>query len=132
MIFLFFFLLLLLLLIRELRREKAWARIFITPLLVAEHDRDIVRRQMVVTKREDEVLGYLPGFTPGDLKSPVPYLAPDGTFTGDETGVPVYYTKRYVKPSFVVVKEGDDGQKKNAQWWRGSRMLLKNPQYSQF
>ena len=42
---------------QECQREKAWARIHITPLLQAEEDRDQVRRYHADLAREKELLG---------------------------------------------------------------------------
>ncbi len=42
---------------QECGREKAWARIHITPLLQAEEDRDQVRRYYADLAREKELLG---------------------------------------------------------------------------
>lgn len=42
---------------QECGREKAWARIHITPLLQAEEDRDQVRRYYADLSREKELLG---------------------------------------------------------------------------
>jgi hypothetical protein len=41
----------------EYGREKAWARIHLTPVLQAEEDRDQVRRYYADQKRERELLG---------------------------------------------------------------------------
>ncbi|KAJ5233568.1 uncharacterized protein N7469_005334 [Penicillium citrinum] len=42
---------------RELAREKMWARMYLTPLLQAEEDRDQVRRHFANSAREKELLG---------------------------------------------------------------------------
>lgn len=42
---------------RELGREKMWSRIYLTPLLQAEEDRDQVRRYWADQAREKELLG---------------------------------------------------------------------------
>jgi hypothetical protein len=41
----------------ELAREKMWSRIYITPLLQAEEDRDQVRRYYADQAREKELFG---------------------------------------------------------------------------
>jgi hypothetical protein len=41
----------------ELAREKMWSRIYITPLLQAEEDRDQIRRYWADQAREKELLG---------------------------------------------------------------------------
>jgi NADH dehydrogenase (ubiquinone) 1 alpha subcomplex subunit 13 len=41
----------------EIAREKLWARIYLTPLLQAEEDRDQVRRYYADLSREKELLG---------------------------------------------------------------------------
>jgi hypothetical protein len=41
----------------ELAREKMWARIYLTPLLQAEEDRDAVRRHFARQAMEKELLG---------------------------------------------------------------------------
>ncbi|CAL5866226.1 uncharacterized protein PFLUO_LOCUS433 [Penicillium psychrofluorescens] len=42
---------------RELAREKIWSRLYLTPLLQAEEDRDQVRRHLADKAREKELLG---------------------------------------------------------------------------
>ena len=41
----------------ELAREKMWSRIYLTPLLQAEEDRDQVRRYYAQQAMEKELLG---------------------------------------------------------------------------
>ena len=41
----------------ELAREKMWSRLYLTPLLQAEEDRDQVRRYYADKAREKELLG---------------------------------------------------------------------------
>ena len=41
----------------ECGREKVWARIYLTPLLQAEEDRDLVRRHLADQAREKELMG---------------------------------------------------------------------------
>ncbi|CAG8976927.1 hypothetical protein HYALB_00008838 [Hymenoscyphus albidus] len=59
----------------ELAREKMWSRIYITPLLTAEEDRDLVRRHYADLAREKELLG---------------------------TQTSAYNSDRYVRPTFAV------------------------------
>jgi len=49
---------------RELVRERTWARIYMTPLLMAEQDRDSVRRYYSDKKREAEIMKDVPGWIP--------------------------------------------------------------------
>lgn len=41
---------------RELKREKAWSRIHLVPLLMAEGDRDVHRRNEAALAREREIM----------------------------------------------------------------------------
>ncbi|KIJ37437.1 hypothetical protein M422DRAFT_60990 [Sphaerobolus stellatus SS14] len=50
---------------RELQREKAWARIHLVPLLLAEGDRDTYRRQQAALAREKEIMKDVPGWQAG-------------------------------------------------------------------
>ncbi|KAL8633298.1 hypothetical protein Q9189_001019 [Teloschistes chrysophthalmus] len=43
--------------LNELGREKMWSRIYLTPLLQAEDDRDQIRRHWADQDREQELLG---------------------------------------------------------------------------
>lgn len=47
---------------RELQREKAWSRIHLVPLLLAEGDRDAYRRQQAALEREKEIMKDVPGW----------------------------------------------------------------------
>merc|ERR1712169_11278 len=49
--------------LNELRREKVWSRIYLTPLLQAEEDRDQVRRYWADQAREKELLVRTARFT---------------------------------------------------------------------
>jgi hypothetical protein len=44
----------------ELRREKAWSRIHLVPLLLAEADRDVYRREKAMVAREKEIMKDVP------------------------------------------------------------------------
>jgi hypothetical protein len=83
----------------ELRREKAWARLSLVPLLQAETDRDKVRR-----------LASL------ESKGLIVNLKEEG----------VYHTEKYVSPRYVYLPESE---KVDAQWWRGMRMFTRNIPY---
>ncbi|KAF8514815.1 GRIM-19 [Hysterangium stoloniferum] len=50
---------------RELAREKAWSRIHLVPLLLAEGDRDAYRRQQAALEREREIMKDVKGWEPG-------------------------------------------------------------------
>ncbi|KAL8643138.1 MAG: hypothetical protein Q9228_000263 [Teloschistes exilis] len=43
--------------LNELGREKMWSRIYLTPMLQAEDDRDQIRRHWADQDREQELLG---------------------------------------------------------------------------
>lgn len=47
---------------RELQREKAWSRIHLVPLLMAESDRDVYRRDFAALEREREIMKDVPGW----------------------------------------------------------------------
>lgn len=47
---------------RELQRERAWSRIHLVPLLLAESDRDIYRREQAALAREKEIMKDVPGW----------------------------------------------------------------------
>ncbi|CCH41829.1 NADH dehydrogenase [ubiquinone] 1 alpha subcomplex subunit [Wickerhamomyces ciferrii] len=49
---------------RELQREKIWARIHLMPLLIAEFDRDSVRRYYADKAREAEIMKDVEGWVP--------------------------------------------------------------------
>jgi NADH dehydrogenase (ubiquinone) 1 alpha subcomplex subunit 13 len=48
--------------VSELKREKAWSRIHLVPLLVAESDRDAYRREQAATAREREIMKDVKGW----------------------------------------------------------------------
>ncbi|BGO97191.1 hypothetical protein JCM10296v2_001227 [Rhodotorula toruloides] len=66
---------------RELQRERAWSRIHLTPLLLAEGDRDAYRREQAALAREREIMKDVPDW---------------------EVGAKNYHSKRYT-PSTIVV-----------------------------
>lgn len=47
---------------RELQREKAWSRIHLVPLMLAEQDRDAYRRNVAAVAREREIMKDVPGW----------------------------------------------------------------------
>ncbi|TDL29838.1 hypothetical protein BD410DRAFT_834083 [Rickenella mellea] len=50
---------------RELGREKAWSRIYLVPLLLAEGDRDTYRREQAAVAREKDIMAGVPGWEAG-------------------------------------------------------------------
>lgn len=46
----------------ELRREKAWSRIHLVPILMAEADRDTYRREQAQLAREKEIMKDVKGW----------------------------------------------------------------------
>lgn len=48
--------------LRELQREKVWSRIHLAPLLLAEDDRDVYRRQQAALAREKEIMKDVEGW----------------------------------------------------------------------
>lgn len=46
----------------ELARERAWSRIYLAPLLLAEADRDAYRRDRASTLREEKLMKDVPGW----------------------------------------------------------------------
>ncbi|KAK7470359.1 hypothetical protein VKT23_001786 [Stygiomarasmius scandens] len=67
---------------RELQREKAWSRIHLVPLLMAEGDRDGYRRQQAALAREREIMKDVPGW---------------------EAGQSPYHNAKYSSPNIVVM-----------------------------
>jgi hypothetical protein len=47
---------------RELVRERTWSRIHLVPLLLAEGDRDIYRREQAALEREKEIMKDVKGW----------------------------------------------------------------------
>ena len=45
---------------RELQREKVWSRIHVLPVLLAENDRDVYRRDVAALAREKEIMKDVP------------------------------------------------------------------------
>ncbi|CAD6568261.1 MAG: hypothetical protein TREMPRED_004410 [Tremellales sp. Tagirdzhanova-0007] len=67
---------------KELKRELAWSRIHLVPLLLAEQDRDAYRRSTAALAREKEIMKDVPGW---------------------EAGKSVYNTARYTPNTIVVL-----------------------------
>ena len=109
---------------RELRHEKTWARINMIPLLEAELDRDLVRRESIVTQREAEVMKSKKDWIPMDLKAPISGIGKNGE-RNEHSAEPVYHTKRYVRPSLIFLPPSQDRNILDPQWWRGSKVLTK-------
>jgi GRIM-19 protein len=61
----------------EYQREKAWARIHLTPVMQAEEDRDQVRRYYADLAREKELLGTESSAYNSDRYVCVPYILED-------------------------------------------------------
>ncbi|KIM46419.1 hypothetical protein M413DRAFT_441512 [Hebeloma cylindrosporum] len=51
---------------RELEREKMWSRIYLVPMLMAEGDRDMHRRQLSEYEKEKEIMKDIPGWKIGE------------------------------------------------------------------
>ncbi|KAJ1832721.1 hypothetical protein LPJ63_003317 [Coemansia sp. RSA 2711] len=62
---------------RELEREKMWSRIHVTPLLIAEADRDEYRRRCAAVERERVIMKDVPGWVPGQSVYNGKRYAPD-------------------------------------------------------
>ncbi|GAA94505.1 hypothetical protein E5Q_01157 [Mixia osmundae IAM 14324] len=67
---------------RELARERAWSRIHLVPMLLAEGDRDVYRRDQAALGREKEIMKDVDGW---------------------EAGKSVYNSKRYTPQTMVVI-----------------------------
>ncbi|ORY81026.1 GRIM-19 protein [Protomyces lactucae-debilis] len=65
---------------RELQRERLWSRIYLTPMLQAEADRDNYRRRLASEARSADIMKNIPGF---DAEAKV-------------------YHGRHVEPTFVL------------------------------
>lgn len=127
---------------REVEREKTWSRFYLAPFLQAESDRDWERRIKGATEREAKIMSNVPDWKPMDLKVRIKGLT-DVCNTDPNIGAPVYYTKRDVHPTYVFVPPETKGQTNStdeldsiynnvtipSQYWRGSRIHLKNPTY---
>lgn len=123
---------------RLLRNEKTWSRIHLVPLLQAETDRDLVRRlasdastarstaatdTSAATIEPDTTIET--GGSSAGLKTPVKGLGSGGVYDLQQSE-PVYYTSRFVAPTHLLI---DKQNIIDAQWWRGSKILTRNPPY---
>ncbi|WFD23195.1 Vacuolar protein sorting-associated protein 41 [Malassezia equina] len=79
---------------RELARERAWSRIYLTPLLLAETDRDMFRRDRASVLRENLLMKDVPNW---------------------EAGKSVYNSKRYTPNNYVVIMGSSKQAKKEDQ-----------------
>ncbi|KAJ3915187.1 GRIM-19 protein-domain-containing protein, partial [Lentinula edodes] len=91
---------------RELQREKAWSRIHLVPLLMAEGDRDAYRRQQAALAREKEIMkdvkGWEVSLTPQCcyvVRMKIFHLS----FLSDQAGKSIYNNPKYASPQFVVL-----------------------------
>jgi hypothetical protein len=109
--------------LRQLKNEKAWARIYIAPLLQAEQDRDLVRKKYILKEKESEIMSKLsPEWSAMNLKVPL-------ELTKGKALEPVYYTERYVEPSYIFFAPNDETFFP-AQPWRTDKWLgIKNNPY---
>lgn len=91
----------------ELKREKAWSRIHLVPLILAEADRDAYRREQAQIAREKEIMKDVP-----DWKVSRRYIFLIFEVKGADSGVwllfyqagqSVYNTKRYTPANFIVI-----------------------------
>ena len=62
----------------ELEREKRWSRIHLVPLLLAEQDRDLYRREQAALAREKEIMSDVPGWEVSNASSSVPFVSASG------------------------------------------------------
>ncbi|ODV59055.1 uncharacterized protein ASCRUDRAFT_61376 [Ascoidea rubescens DSM 1968] len=46
----------------ELKREKNWARIYLSPLLIAEHDRNLIRKHLADRSKESIIMKNITGW----------------------------------------------------------------------
>lgn len=68
----------------ELKRERVWSRIHLTPLLLAETDRDSYRREKAMVAREKEIMKDVPGW---EVRVPAGPRASPLTETGGQERV---------------------------------------------
>ncbi|KAJ3117228.1 hypothetical protein HDU96_007487 [Phlyctochytrium bullatum] len=88
---------------------------------------DLVRRLESVKAQEAEIMKNVEGWTPLDLKAPVRGIGKDG-LKDPHQAEPVYHTSSYVRPTYVFLPS-DSPHRVAPQWWRGSKMFLKNIPY---
>ena len=69
---------------RELAREKVWARLHLIPLLEAENDRDLVRRQIAGAEREKALMSDVKGWKMGSVYNSDKVIRPMYGYGPDE------------------------------------------------
>ena len=94
------------------------------PLLEAELDRDLVRRENIVAHREAELMQNKNDWVPMDLKAPIVGIGKNGE-RNEHSAEPVYHTKRYVRPSLIFLPPSQEKVVLDPQWWRGTKVLTK-------
>lgn len=90
---------------RELQREKAWSRIHLVPLLMAEGDRDAYRRQQAALAREKEIMKDVKGWEVS-LTPQCCYVRMKTfhlSFLSGQAGKSIYNNPKYASPQFVVL-----------------------------
>ncbi|KAF9006610.1 GRIM-19 protein-domain-containing protein [Cyathus striatus] len=91
---------------RELQREKVWSRIHLVPLLMAESDRDVYRRQQASLAREKAVMKDVPGWECyGHSRSALILLIAirPGVLPPHSAGKSVYNNPRYSQPDTYLL-----------------------------
>ena len=98
---------------RELQREKAWSRIHLVPLIMAEGDRDVYRRSQAALEREKEIMKDVDGQCMPAAAAAICWREIHGDtpltqtcfppLTGWEAGKSSYNTKRYTPSTIVVI-----------------------------
>lgn len=83
----------------ELKREKAWSRINVVPLLLAEQDRDAYRRQQAALAREKEIMKDYPGW---EVRLDF-FLARAVADESRQAGKRTYNSSRYTPNTIVVL-----------------------------
>jgi hypothetical protein len=92
---------------RELKREAAWSRIHLVPLILAEQDRDAYRRNEAALAREKEIMKDVPDWEVSRTEG-LNRLIWLGNwmyiFIGAlQVGKKVYNTARYTAPNIYVL-----------------------------
>jgi len=70
--------------LQELAREKVWARLHLIPLLEAENDRDLVRRQIAEAERERALMSDVKGWKMGSVYNSDKVIRPRYGYGPDE------------------------------------------------
>ena len=89
---------------RELSREKAWSRIYLMPILMAETDRDRYRRTQAALLREKEIMEDVPGWEAGKSVYNSKTSVAISSLTGSVLGFADSFAldRRYQPPHMVV------------------------------